>query len=83
MLSSLAKSEIGAENVFNFCLNATNSNLTWDHFFKTFVSYFTNLRQENICPSDTVYKKSHQKSITALEIQGLQAILKLIRNVAG
>jgi hypothetical protein len=84
MLSSLATSETGAENVFNhFHSNATNSNLTWDHFFKTFMRYYTNLRQENIPPTDTVYKRSHQKGITALEIQGLQAVLKLIRNVAG
>ncbi|XP_026804036.1 nuclear pore complex protein Nup205 [Rhopalosiphum maidis] len=83
MLSSLATSETGAENVFNhFHSNATNSNLTWDHFFKTFLRYYTNLRQENIPPTDTVYKRGHQKGITALEIQGLQAVLKLIRNVA-
>jgi len=84
MLSSLATSETGAENVFNhFHSNATNSNLTWDHFFKTFLRYYTNLRQENIPPTDTVYKRGHQKGITTLEIQGLQAVLKLIRNVAG
>ncbi|VVC40662.1 Armadillo-like helical,Nucleoporin Nup186/Nup192/Nup205 [Cinara cedri] len=83
MLSSLAISETGAENVFNhFHSNATNSNLTWDHFFKTFLRYYTNLRQENIPPTDTVYKRSHQKGITALEIQGLQAVLQLVRNVA-
>ncbi|XP_050530233.1 nuclear pore complex protein Nup205 isoform X2 [Daktulosphaira vitifoliae] len=83
LLSELANSEIGAENVFNhFYTNATNSNLTWDHFFKTFLRYYTNLRQENIPPSDTVYKRSSQKGITSLEIQGLQAVLKLIRNVA-
>ncbi|XP_050438830.1 nuclear pore complex protein Nup205 [Adelges cooleyi] len=83
LLSSLATSETGAENVFNhFYSNATNSNLTWDHFFKTFLRYYTNLRQENIPPSDTVYKRSSQKGITTLEIQGLQAVLKLIRNVA-
>jgi len=84
MLSSLATSETGAEYVFNhFHSNLTNSNLTWDHFFKTFFKYYINIRQKKNPLSDTVYKRDHQKSVTALEIQGLQAVLQLIRNVAG
>jgi len=84
MLSSLATSEIGAENVFNhFYSNQTNSNLTWDHFFKTFLKYYINIRQKNIPLPDAVYKREQQKGVTTLEIQGLQAVLRLIRNVAG
>ena len=84
MLSSLATSETSAENVFNhFNSNITNSNLTWDHFFKTFFKYYINIRQKTNPLSDAMYKRDHQKGVTMLEIQGLQAVLKLIRNVAG
>ncbi|KAL4083012.1 hypothetical protein QTP88_028342 [Uroleucon formosanum] len=83
LLSSFATSETGAENVFNhFHSNLNNSNLTWDHFFKTFLKYYINMRQEKIPLSDTVYKRNLEKGVTTLEIQGLQAVLKLIRNVA-
>jgi len=59
--SSLATSETGTEIMFNhFHSNLTNSNLTWDHFFKTFLKYYINIRQKKItlklCTKEAIKK---------------------------
>lgn len=58
--------------------------ITWDHFFVSFSQYYNNLRQEVPLASDTVYRHrtSYHKGITPHEVEGLQAVLLLIRTVA-
>jgi nuclear pore complex protein Nup205 len=46
--------------------------------------YFSNLKQEVLPSTDTVYRhRLFNKGITPQEIQGLHAVLELIKVVAG
>lgn len=82
MLTSLASCEQAARHIFNH-MKQNNEMLSWDHFFESFNRYYFNLRQELPLTTDTVYRtRSHPKGITPLEIQGLHAVLGLIKTVA-
>jgi nuclear pore complex protein Nup205 len=46
--------------------------------------YYSNLRQELPPATDTVYRhRNYPRGITPQEIQGLQAVLAVVRAVAG
>lgn len=82
MLASLASCQKGARQCFQLLKNNDNKNLTWDHFFSSFNRYFNHLRQEGPT-SDTVYRTGpFNKGINSQEIQGLQAVLDLIKSIA-
>ncbi|KAF6214486.1 hypothetical protein GE061_009229 [Apolygus lucorum] len=83
MLTSLSSSPRGAQQCFHLLKNNDNKNLTWDHFFSSFNRYFHNLRQEALPTGDTMYRtQTFNKGITQAELEGLQAVLGLIKSVA-
>ncbi|KAI4469467.1 nuclear pore complex protein [Holotrichia oblita] len=87
MLASLSNCQQAARYCFNMLKQASpgcNNTLTWEHFFMSFSQYYTNLRQEMPPINDTVYRQRtiYHKGITPQEVQGLHAVLKLIRVIA-
>ncbi|KAF5301267.1 hypothetical protein FQR65_LT00967 [Abscondita terminalis] len=86
MLSSLSSCQPAAKHCFNLLKQTSfgyNSTVSWDHFFMSFSQYLSNLKQEIGPTTDTMYRRAvHHKGITTREIQGLHAVLKLIRTVA-
>ncbi|XP_018577858.1 nuclear pore complex protein Nup205 [Anoplophora glabripennis] len=87
MLSGLSSSQQTARYCFNMLKQAStnvSTNLSWDHFFMSFAQYFSNLRQETPPQADTVYRNraAYHKGVSPQEIDGLHAVLLLIRTVA-
>ncbi|KAI4469452.1 nuclear pore complex protein [Holotrichia oblita] len=87
MLASLSNCQQAARYCFNMLKQASpgcNNTLTWEHFFMSFSQYYSNLRQEMPPINDTVYRQRtiYHKGITPQEVQGLHAVLKLIRVIA-
>ncbi|XP_063238890.1 nuclear pore complex protein Nup205 [Bacillus rossius redtenbacheri] len=86
MVRSLASTTESARHAFNMLKqnsHGSSSILSWDHFFSSFERYYSNLRQELPPTSDTVYRhRSYPRGITPQEIQGLQAVLALMRTIA-
>lgn len=87
LLSGLSSSPQSARYCFNFIKQAGpgfTGPVTWDHFFMSFTQYYNNLRQEVAAATDTVYRHRtpYHKGITPQEIEGLHAVLLLIRTVA-
>jgi nuclear pore complex protein Nup205 len=85
MLCSLASHPQAARHAFNLLKqNVGNSvNVSWDHFFQSLNRYYSNLRQELPPSTDTVYRhRNYPRGITLQEIQGLQAVLAVVRAVA-
>ncbi|KAK4877381.1 hypothetical protein RN001_009887 [Aquatica leii] len=86
MLSSLSSSQPSAKHCFNMLKQTSfgyNNTVSWDHFFMSFNQYYNNLKQEIGPTTDTMYRRAvHHKGITPQEIQGLHAVLKLIRTIA-
>lgn len=88
MLSGLSSCPQAARHCFNMLkqINPGLSNtISWDHFFMSFNQYYSNLRQEVPLVGDTVYRHrtTFLKGITPQEIQGLHAVLLLIRTIAN
>jgi nuclear pore complex protein Nup205 len=85
MLSSLSCSPQAARHCFNMLkqigpqLTAT---LSWDHFFSSFAQYYNNLRQELPPIADTVYRNTYLKGVSPQELEGLHAVLLVIRSIA-
>ncbi|XP_074042758.1 nuclear pore complex protein Nup205 [Leptinotarsa decemlineata] len=87
MLSGLSSSQKTARYCFNMLKQAgshISSNLSWDHFFMSFSQYYNNLRQEPPPQADTVYRNraGYHKGVSPQELEGLHAVLLLIRTVA-
>lgn len=86
MLCSLSSTQQAARHCFNLLKQNSPVNtcfISWDHFFTSLNRYYFSLRQEPISKADTVYHRPMQpRGITLQEIQGLQAVLSLIRAVA-
>lgn len=86
MLSSLSSCPKSALYCFNLLKQNSAAHITmisWDHFFATFNRYMSNLRQETPPVTDTVYRhKNFHRGITQSELQGLHAVLGLIKTVA-
>lgn len=86
MLCSLSSTQQAARHCYNLLKQNSPANgcvISWDHFFTSLNRYYFNLRQEPISKADTVYHRPIQpRGITPYEIQGLQAVLSLIRAVA-
>lgn len=87
-LSSLCSSQQAARFCFNLLKQSGPGNagspVTWDHFFASFAQYYHNLRQEVTVATDMIYRhrSAFHKGITPHEIDGLQAVLLLIKTVA-
>lgn len=59
--------------------------MSWEHFFITLHRYYSNLRQETMMSSDTQHIYRHRpptKGITPDEMEGLIAVLELIKVVS-
>lgn len=87
MLCGLSSNHQSARYCFNMLKQVNpgfNSSITWDHFFVSFSRYYTSLHQEVPLTSDTIYRRRNMfhKGITPQEIEGLQAVLALIRTIA-
>lgn len=87
MLSGLSSSQQTARHCFNMLKQVgthISANLSWDHFFMSFAQYYSNLRQEAPPQADTVYRNraTYYKGVSPKEIEGLHAVLLLIRTVA-
>ncbi|XP_019753417.1 nuclear pore complex protein Nup205 [Dendroctonus ponderosae] len=87
MLSGLSGTAETAKYCFNLLKQSgvhLSHTLTWDHFFQSFSQYFNNLRQEAPPQADTVYRlrPGYHKGVNPQELEGLQAVLLLIRTVA-
>ncbi|CAH1259504.1 unnamed protein product [Diabrotica balteata] len=87
MLSGLASSQNTARHCFNMLKQVgshVSTNLSWDHFFMSFSQYYSNLRQEVPAQADTVYmsRATFHKGVSPQELEGLHAVLELIRAVA-
>lgn len=85
MLGSLASTQQSARHCFNLLKSSgpgMANTISWDHFFLTFNRYYSSLHQET--PSGPVYRRQNlfHKGITPQEIEGLQAVLYVIRKVA-
>ncbi|XP_021914767.1 nuclear pore complex protein Nup205 isoform X2 [Zootermopsis nevadensis] len=86
MLCSLASHPQAARHAFNLLKQnvlGNSVNVSWDHFFQSLNRYYSNLRQELPPTTDTVYRhRNYPRGITPQEIQGLQAVLAVIRTIA-
>lgn len=86
MLCSLASHPQAARHAFNLLKQnvlGNSVNVSWDHFFQSLNRYYSNLRQELPPATDTVYRhRNYPRGITLQEIQGLQAVLAVVRAVA-
>ncbi|XP_057651912.1 nuclear pore complex protein Nup205 [Diorhabda carinulata] len=87
MLSGLSSSQQTARHCFNMLKQAglhISGNLSWDHFFVSFSQYYNNLRQEAPPQTDTIYmtRAPYHKGVSPQELEGLHAVLLLIRTVA-
>ncbi|KAJ4431675.1 hypothetical protein ANN_20275, partial [Periplaneta americana] len=86
MLCSLASHPQAARHAFNLLkqnILGNSVNVSWDHFFQSLNRYYSNLRQELPPTTDTVYRhRNYPRGITPQEIQGLQAVLAVVRAVA-
>ncbi|KAF7266032.1 hypothetical protein GWI33_020609 [Rhynchophorus ferrugineus] len=87
MLSGLSTSPSTARHCFNMLKQAgvhLSQTLSWDHFFMSFTQYYNNLRQEAPAQTDTVYRNrpGYHKGVSPQELEGLHAVLLLIRSVA-
>ncbi|XP_060535293.1 nuclear pore complex protein Nup205 [Cylas formicarius] len=85
MLSGLSSSPQTARHCFNMLKQVHLSpTLNWDHFFLSFSQYYINLRQEAPPQADTVYRNrpGYHKGVSPQELEGLHAVLLLIRTVA-
>ncbi|XP_065223054.1 nuclear pore complex protein Nup205 [Planococcus citri] len=84
LISSLAACPDSARQAFKLFKCSDVSTLTWDHFFKSFHKYYNNLRLEQPAISDTMYRHRslYPKGINPMEIQGLQAVLSVIRHIS-
>lgn len=87
MLKGLSSNPQAARYCFNMLKQANvefNSAITWDHFFMSFAQYYTNLHQEVPSVTDTMYRRRNifHKGITPQEIEGMHAVLAVIRTVA-
>lgn len=81
MLSALTASPEVARETFNMLKNYAQ-HFCWDHFFNSLQWHLMHLRQDMTPVSDTIYHRHHARSIAPLEVQGLRAVLYLIRTVA-
>lgn len=88
MLCSLSNSPESARHCFAMlkqdgASSGISSTISWDHFFSSLNRYYSNLRQELPPTNDTVYRhRGFPKGITPQEIQGLHAVLSVVRMVA-
>lgn len=87
MLKGLSSNPQAARYCFNMLKQANlgfNSAITWDHFFVSFAQYYSNLHQEVPAATDTMYRRRNvfHKGITPQEIEGIHAVLGVIRTVA-
>uniref|UniRef100_A0A1A9WFW1 Nuclear pore complex protein Nup205 n=1 Tax=Glossina brevipalpis TaxID=37001 RepID=A0A1A9WFW1_9MUSC len=87
MIAGLSCYEQSARNTFNLLKQITGltgiSMLSWDHFFASLARYYANLRQEYNLSSETIYRnRAVNRSINPNEIEGLAAVLEVIRSVA-
>ncbi|KAJ3662888.1 hypothetical protein Zmor_007206 [Zophobas morio] len=85
MLSSLSTCPQAARHCFNMLKQVgpqLTSTLSWDHFFSSFAQYYNNLRQELPPVTDTVYRNTYLKGVSPQELEGLHAVLLLIRTIA-
>lgn len=85
MLASLASSPQAARYCFTLLKQVgtqLTSTLSWDHFFTSLAQYYNNLRQELPPTGDTVYRNAYLKGVSPQELEGLHAVLLLIRSVA-
>ncbi|XP_066259964.1 nuclear pore complex protein Nup205 [Euwallacea similis] len=87
MLSGLSSTPETAKHCFNMLKQAgthLSRTLSWDHFFLSFGQYYHNLRQETPPQIDTIYRlrTGYHKGVSPQELEGLHAVLLLIRTVA-
>uniref|UniRef100_A0A8D8S5Z8 Nuclear pore complex protein Nup205 n=1 Tax=Cacopsylla melanoneura TaxID=428564 RepID=A0A8D8S5Z8_9HEMI len=84
MLTALTSSMEVAREVFTMLKNFAPY-FCWDHFFTSLSWHLTHLKQDQTPSSDTIYHRHHHhhRGIAPLEVQGLQAVLGLIRTVAS
>ncbi|EFA00605.1 nuclear pore complex protein Nup205 [Tribolium castaneum] len=85
MLSSLSSCPQAARHCFNMLKQVgpqLTATLSWDHFFTSFAQYYNNLRQELPPVTDTVYRNTYLKGVSPQELEGLHAVLLLIRTIA-
>ena len=60
------------------------SSVSWEHFFMSMNQYYVSLRQEAPMAADVsshATYRHHMRSITPQEVEGLSAVLKLIRTI--
>ncbi|KAL5274824.1 NUP205 family protein [Megaselia abdita] len=87
MLYGLSSCEKASRNTFNLLKQGSglpgSTTISWDHFFGTLARYYTNLRKEQCPVTDTIYRnKSLNRVINPIEVEGLAAVLSIIKVVA-
>ncbi|XP_055844433.1 nuclear pore complex protein Nup205 [Episyrphus balteatus] len=87
MLAGLSSCGQSARNTFNLLKQGSglsgSATLSWEHFFSSLARYYSNLRQEQCPGSETIYRnRVLNRSINPQEIEGLNAVLCVIRSVA-
>ncbi|KAJ8314739.1 hypothetical protein KUTeg_006889 [Tegillarca granosa] len=90
MLTGLSSNQQSAHHCFD--LLKTNgmgsggpaSSVSWNHIFTSLNQYYTSLRREMPTSAETshVLRAPHSRGITAQEIEGLVAVLKLTKTIA-
>lgn len=85
-LRALCNCQQGARNCFNMLKQPSgyNNTVSWDHFFMSFNQYNANLKQDLPPVSESIYRHSrlYTKGITPQEIEGLHAVLMLMKTVS-
>ncbi|RZC40322.1 nuclear pore complex protein Nup205 [Asbolus verrucosus] len=85
MLSSLSSCPQAARHCFNMLKQVgpqLTATLSWDHFFSSFAQYYNNLRQELPPVTDTIYRNTYLRGVSPQELEGLHAVLLLMRTIA-
>ncbi|XP_075154690.1 nuclear pore complex protein Nup205 [Haematobia irritans] len=88
MIAGLSSCERSSRSTFNLLKQSTgltgSAALSWEHFFSSLSRYYTNLKQDFYTSSDSIYRsRMINRNINPQEIEGLRAVLEVIRAVTS
>ncbi|XP_058974470.1 nuclear pore complex protein Nup205-like [Musca domestica] len=88
MIAGLSSCERSSRSTFNLLKQSTgltgSAALSWEHFFSSLTRYYTNLKQDFYPAAELIYRnRIINRNINPQEIEGLRAVLEVLRAVAS